>query len=369
MGLYRILVVDDDDDLRDLLLLTMQRNYEVVLAVDGMDALHHLESYEPDLAVVDLELPLMNGIELCRAIRNHPDFQEMPVLFLTAYASTENIKQGYAAGATRFMVKPIEPEKILRNVELTIEEKRPRIRPKTYTIDQLRQMEAEGTMPVHSPEEPAPEATPERVPASPQSSSHHAQSAMGAPQVPHRDPVPSLPRIMVVDDDDDMRQLMELSLRDDFEVTTARDGLEAVKKIVDYQPDVVLLDVMMPGMNGFHLLQSIRRNPALHQLPVLIVSARASQRDRDHAAQLGATGYIAKPFMPDDLVRSVQAVTESKQFNLKPKKLTIQEIEDLEFANLNGRQEMLVLKGIHRRKFFTAQEVLAENARKSHRPL
>ncbi len=367
MSFYRILVVDDDDDLRDLLLMTMRPNFEVVLAVDGLDALKHLSAYQPDLAILDLDLPLMNGFELCTAIRNHPDFRDIPVLFLSGQGSTDNIKKGYAAGANLFMVKPIDAARILKNVEMTIQQKRPLLRPKRFTLEQLREFEAAGTLPVAGPS-PSPETpAPAQSPAQPTSYRQERAHVAAAQPPPGNEPEP-VARVMVVDDDDDMRQLMDLSLNQDFEVTLARDGLEAVRKIVDYQPDVVLLDVMMPGMNGFHLLQSIRRNPSLHDLPIVIVSARASQRDRDHAAQLGANGFIAKPFRPEELVEYLRKMTKSPDFKIHPKRRTIEEIIDLEFCEVNGRQELLVLKGVHRRKYLSAQEILADKARKKRQP-
>jgi len=109
MERHRVLIVDDDDDLRALLAATLGSKFEVVEAYDGLDALNRLEEYEPDLAILDMELPVMDGLELCRSIRGKIEYRDMSVLFLSGHSNRADMLKGYAAGANLFLAKPIEP--------------------------------------------------------------------------------------------------------------------------------------------------------------------------------------------------------------------------------------------------------------------
>lgn len=407
---YRIMIVDDDEDLRALMRSALGSKYEVVEAYDGLDALHKLADYQPDLAVIDVEMPLMNGLDLCASIRKHKDFRGIPVLFLSGHGSKEAMKAGYAAGADLFMVKPIDPLRVLKNVDFTIEHDKPPLRSKKNTIQMIHQQEAAGaagknsnedsgitmgdpvlmnpTPPPRdsaaaSPRPAAPRPQPEKIrepePTVPEPSAPEPErprpvvrrftSQPGAEAPPAREEAPkqaafkvnlppehptrsnevprpqvtksggARPRIMVVDNEEDARQLVDLALRDQFEITSAHDGLDAIEKIVGYQPDLLLVDVMMPRMNGFHLLQSIRRNPNYQHLPVMIITGRASDRDRDYAMKVGANDFMAKPFSTEDLTNRVIALTKLPMFRIAPKKIPIEQIIEREFLIAKERQK------------------------------
>ncbi|MEN6626266.1 MAG: response regulator [Candidatus Sumerlaeia bacterium] len=323
MSRYRILVVDDDEEIRRVLKLTLSTRYEVVEACDGLDALSKLEDYEPDFAIIDIMMPLMDGFQLCEAIRRHKSFKVMQVMFLSAHGSKDNIKKSYASGANLFMQKPVEPERLLRNVDFTIQHELPPLRNKKYSIEQIRQMEAEksGAAPA-----PAAEPAPSRLAAAPQ------RPAAAPPTNPMLAPVHGRvkPRLLVVDDDEEMLTMLAMALRDDYEVTVAVDGLDAIQRIVEYEPDMLLLDIMMPRMNGYQLLQSIRRNATYKNLPIVVISAKSTQRDIDYAIRLGANEFLAKPYRIDQLLKMIEAVAGRPGFQIQPKRLSIREIEKLQ---------------------------------------
>ncbi|MCE5229476.1 response regulator, partial [bacterium] len=289
MSRYRILVVDDDEDLRRVLKMTLSSRYEVVEACDGLDALSKLDTYEPDFAIIDILMPLMDGFQLCEAIRRHKSFKMIQVMFLSGHGTKENIKKGYAAGANLFMTKPVDPERLLRNVDFTIQHELPPLRNKKYTLDQIARMEAEKGS---AGAAPAPQPEPEPAPA-PRRPAPAPRAAAPAPQPA---PMPDLkvPRLLIVDDDEEMLEMLKIALRDNYEVTTATDGMEAIQRIVEYEPDVLLLDIMLPKMNGYQLLQSLRRNISYKALPVIVISAKSSQRDQDYALRLGANHFLPK---------------------------------------------------------------------------
>lgn len=121
--------------------------------------------------------------------------------------------------------------------------------------------------------------------------------------------------ILVVDDEERMARFIRLNLEHDgFQVVEAYRGLDAIHKLRDSMPDVVILDVMMPDMDGFEVLKLIRE---ISQIPVIMLTAKGEEDDRVRGLELGADDYVTKPFSPRELVSRVRAVlrrTESGGF-------------------------------------------------------
>lgn len=107
--------------------------------------------------------------------------------------------------------------------------------------------------------------------------------------------------ILICDDEPALRELMRLSLAPDYEFAEAADGDEAIALAGRVRPDLVLLDVMMPGTGGLAVLEHMRRDPELRTTPVIVVSAFAAPADRRAALDAGATRFVKKPFDPDAL--------------------------------------------------------------------
>lgn len=132
------------------------------------------------------------------------------------------------------------------------------------------------------------------------------------------DDLPTLPfgsrtrgaRVLVVDDNEDMRRYMSRLLRGQWEVDTAADGHEALAAIRERRPDVVLSDVMMPNLDGFGLLRAIRSDSELRDLPVVLVSARAGEEASVEGLGAGADDYLTKPFSARELLARVNANLE-----------------------------------------------------------
>jgi DNA-binding response OmpR family regulator len=115
--------------------------------------------------------------------------------------------------------------------------------------------------------------------------------------------------ILVVDDDRDVAQSIELALRRrDFRVTLAHSGVEALKTLHRYRPDLVILDVLMPGMSGFEVCRRLRADPNTAHLPVVFLTARGQEQDRIEGLRAGADDYLGKPFNLEELILRVKAV-------------------------------------------------------------
>lgn len=107
-------------------------------------------------------------------------------------------------------------------------------------------------------------------------------------------------KLLHVEDDADIREiaLMALDLSGEFEVVQCSSGMEALARIVDYTPDVVLLDMMMPGMTGRQTLEKMRETPAFANVPAVFMTARAQHAEIEELLQIGAAEVISKPFDP-----------------------------------------------------------------------
>ena len=116
-------------------------------------------------------------------------------------------------------------------------------------------------------------------------------------------------RILVADDDVDIRELVEFKLSTlGHEIVAVGDGAAAVDECQAQRPDLAVLDVMMPGMSGLDAVRVIRNDPALADLPVILLTARAQESDVETGFDSGADDYSTKPFSPRELATRVQAL-------------------------------------------------------------
>ncbi|HNR92712.1 MAG TPA: response regulator, partial [Dokdonella sp.] len=115
------------------------------------------------------------------------------------------------------------------------------------------------------------------------------------------------PLIMVVDDSITMRKVTTRVLeRADMEVITAKDGLDAVEKLQDNVPDLMLLDIEMPRMDGYELATYMRNDARLRGVPIIMVTSRTGEKHRQRAIEIGVERYLGKPYQEADLLRNVQ---------------------------------------------------------------
>jgi CheY-like chemotaxis protein len=119
------------------------------------------------------------------------------------------------------------------------------------------------------------------------------------------------PRVLLVDDEGSIRTICRVNLEGDgMAVVEAADGREALERVREEQPELVLLDVMMPEVDGWEVAEQLASDPATRDVPVVFLSACAAREDRERAQELGAVGYIVKPFDPltlGNVVRDVLA--------------------------------------------------------------
>jgi DNA-binding response OmpR family regulator len=118
-------------------------------------------------------------------------------------------------------------------------------------------------------------------------------------------------KILVVDDEKDLLDLMEIILGGEgYLVATAVNGAEALKRVEGEHPDLILLDIMMPVMDGWEVLRSLKMNEQTSRIPVVLVTAKIGNEDRRRGLEAGAADYICKPFAPREVLSRVKLLLQ-----------------------------------------------------------
>ena len=125
---------------------------------------------------------------------------------------------------------------------------------------------------------------------------------------------PSMPNILIIEDELDIADLISMNLqRDGFNVEMAHDGAEGLNLALKNQPDFIVLDLMLPTMDGYQILKEMQRDTRTHNIPVLMLTAKSQIEDRILGLEKGADDYLTKPFSPKELVLRVKSILKRRQ--------------------------------------------------------
>jgi len=285
-----LLVAEDSPLQRQVVVSTLKaEGFTVLEAPDGRAAFERLQAEaQVDLVLTDVEMPHMTGLELTRAIREDPRFTALPVLVLTTLSGYEQVKEGFDAGASDYLVKPRKGER-----ELFLEELITRV---------------------------------------------HALLQKSRPVMGRR--------ALVVDDSPMTRRLVATTMEQaGFRVALAEDGMQAKGLLENPSfevPDIMVTDLEMPGMDGLRLTHFAKNEPRTRDLPVVILTASTHHRHRVLGRGFGVDAYITKPFSQEKLVVTVDQVLSRTKL----------EKEKRELAKILGRDVMRAIhrEGLEPRK-------------------
>lgn len=284
----KILLVEDNEQNRDMLARRLRRKgHEVLMAGDGECAVAMAGSEAPDVILMDLNLPVLDGWAATRLIKDSAATRAIPVIALTAHAMSGDRQKAMSAGCDDYDTKPVELERLLRKIAQLLP----------------RGSAAEASSEVAAPKvaSPAPGAYWPTLPTIARLSTSAAREkpAPGEPaaaSAPTADIGQSAGRILVVDDTSANRDMLSRRLsRHDYDVSVAEDGETALRALAERPFDLVLLDVMMPGINGLAVLKTLRLTRAPTDLPVIMATAKDASEDVVTALELGANDYVTKP--------------------------------------------------------------------------
>ncbi len=325
------LVVDDFESMRNLVIknLVSMGYKEYYQAGHGKEALELLERY-PSIAVVitDWNMPVMSGIELLRSIRANDKFKYLPVLMITAEIARQQVQEAAEAGVSEFLVKPFTVGSLKAKIDKLLANPKPIV----STGAKLQQSNAVSSFSSKSSATKAPSSLP--IPNQPR------YGAEPLALIITEDLQASMTRqadILVVDDVADNIDVLVGLLQDEYKVRAAKSGESALKMLSTNSklPDLILLDVMMPEMDGFEVCRRLKANPKTAGIPVIFLTAVDDATNVVQGFELGAVDYVTKPANPTVLkVRVRNHLTRSKAFS------ELQKQNQVMAENLHLREEV-----------------------------
>ena len=131
------------------------------------------------------------------------------------------------------------------------------------------------------------------------------------------------PVVLIAEDEPDMQRFLKSELQKDYDVIAATDGVQALEKAEHFLPDIILLDMMMPEMDGLEVCQALRKRPATLKIPVILLTARADEETKFEALQMGANDFLAKPFSSTELQARIKNLIESHHYQRKLSKQNV----------------------------------------------
>lgn len=242
-----ILVVDDDPDILDSVTTVLEsQSYRLRTATDGVQCLEWIKEEIPDLLILDLLMPRMDGFAVIQELRSSTKYANLSIIILTTVIEDASrrryeLETGLEMDVQDYVEKPVSPAELLRRVNAVLEQ----------------------------------------------------------------------PYILIVDDDPDILDSVTTVLKSQpYRLQTARDGRQCLDMIAKKIPDLLILDLLIPKMDGFAVIRELRREPVYTGLPILVLTAifeDASRRrfELETGRQMDVQGYLEKPLAPAELLRRV----------------------------------------------------------------
>ncbi|HWF63183.1 MAG TPA: PleD family two-component system response regulator [Rhizomicrobium sp.] len=320
----RVLVVDDIMSNVKLLEAKLTAEYfDVATAYNGLECLQRIEEHVPDIVLLDVMMPGMDGFEVCRRIKSDPRIAHVPVVMVTALDQPSDRVAGLEAGADDFLTKPVDDAALFARV-------RSLVRLKLMT-DELRMRESTGqSMGLIDPAETLLDANPAG-------------------------------RILVIEDRQETVAWFVSALTPQHEVTSVDTFEEALVRVRGGDPDLVVVSLGMRGFDGLRLCSQLRSLPEGRNIPILVVVSDGDRRKLTQALEMGVNDYLTRPVDKNELVARVRTQLRKKRY------------ADRLRHNVQLSLEMAItdqLTGLHNRRYMSRHlDNLLANARRGGRPL
>ena len=252
---YTILVADDEAFLRKkLVLILREAGFRVEEAENGVAALTQVQIQRPDVILMDYLMPVMDGVEAIRHLRQDPLLRKIPILLLTTHQKINDVQRALDCDVNGYLAKPFDPMQVIEQVK--------------------------ACLPAAS------------------SDGYHSTNGHAA----------SKKHILIADDYVLYRRKVALTLQHaGFHVDEADNGVMALKKAKERHPDLILMDVMMPVMGGLEAIQHIREEESLRHVPIIMLTTSVRLKDVPIALASGADAYISKPQTAEQIVEKVKS--------------------------------------------------------------
>lgn len=240
-----LLVEDSEPQIVQMSYILNQNGYNVRIAHNGKEALESIQNMTPDAMILDLMMPEVDGFEVLDSIRGQKETSQIPVLILTAKHITQN---------ELFFLKGNHIHQIIFKGVVNRNELLAHVHAMAF------------------PQTVAPEIVKNRI--LPQSGK---------------------PLLLVIEDNPDNMETVKALLADKYEIAEATDATEGIQKALTHMPNLILLDISLPGMDGYAVFDILRKDEILRTIPVVALTAKAMKGDREELLAYGFDGYISKP--------------------------------------------------------------------------
>lgn len=248
-----ILVVEDSHTQSECLKhLLIKAGYTVRTAKNGAEGLKMVQEQKPSLIITDIVMPVMDGYALCREIKQHDNFKDIPVILLTELNNIEDIIHGLSAGADEYITKPYLEEELLSKIDSSFKE-------------------------------PDKEKTTKEI--------------------------------LIVEDSPTQAELLKCNLSSrGYKVTVARDGIEALEIARERKPALIISDIIMPRMDGHELCCEIKRDKRLKDIPILLLTYLTRPEDVVRSLDTRVDGYITKPYDESFLLGKIESLLKQPDY-------------------------------------------------------
>jgi len=249
-----ILVVDDDPDILESIIAVLETQpYRLKTARDGIECLELIQEEIPDLLILDLLMPRMDGFAVIRELRGSPKYASLSIIILTTVIEDASrrryeLETGMGMDVQDYIEKPVAPAELLERVKAVLEQ----------------------------------------------------------------------PYILIVDDDPDILESITTVLKSQpYRLQTARDGLQCMEMIGKRVPDLLILDLLMPKMDGFAVIRELRKNPHYAEFPIMVLTTVVEDASRrryelETGMDMDVQDYIEKPVSPADLLNRVSKILKQR---------------------------------------------------------
>ena len=268
-----VYIADDDEKLLEALKRRCETlNVNVMTGVDGLDAMLHISESAPDLAILDVDMPVADGLSVCEKLSERNDAVPVPTIFLTGQSDQKTVRRCRTLGA-HYVYKDSDAWKNLKPL-----------------ICEILEIREEGP------------------PASKETSKTFCDMEV----------TPSAPTVLAIDDDPDILRALKVRIESAgvnyMEAANPQDGFV---KALENRPDVIITDYLMPEASGLYLIQRLRNCPATKHIPVIVVTGQTRDGKQEDLAlnrwmssQEGVIGYLQKPVEFEELYSTLRKCIE-----------------------------------------------------------
>lgn len=291
-GNATVMMIEDSKTSRKVLSMLFERlGYNILEAENGTEALAKARSRAIDLILLDVMLPDTSGHKLLPKLREIKSLKDVPVIMLTGRQDSSDRLLGIQSGASEYVTKPFDPQKLSALVQHYIETRKGR----SESATSLTGNTTGATKPqVNSVLSPTPQ---------PAASSPAALPAQNPPSIKKN----GQKSIFVIEDSKTSRKVISMILgRNGYHIHEATTGQEALDLAPNIQPDLILLDVMLPDTTGYTILPKLKEMPHIKKLPVVMLTGKTAPSDRMKGMLAGSNEYLTKPFDPQKLLSVIK---------------------------------------------------------------